>query len=311
MRRILNSTAVLAALAFASCQDTKTTQANTENRARIEVTHLSGKTEVLKNPKQVVVLDFGMVDSFEKLGLNLSGASLGVVPDYLSAIKDNPAYVHVGDIKTPNVEKINALEPELILISSRQVPMYEELSKIAPTLNLNIDEQDYWTSFKENHRTIGTLFDVEEQVEEELSRLEKRIEAIRAQTSNSDKKALIVLTNEGRMSSYGSGSRFGIIHDVFGMQEADPKIEASTHGQSLSNELIQELNPDYIFVIDRGTAIKRNSMEPSSFVNPLIEQTNAFKDNKIVFLSADVWYLAGGGIQSLDLMIDEMEKALQ
>ena len=42
-----------------------------------------------------------------------------------------------------------------------------------------------------------------------------------------------MLVNEGQLSAYGKGSRFGLIHDTFGFKAADDKIEASTHGQSV------------------------------------------------------------------------------
>ena len=49
-----------------------------------------------------------------------------------------------------------------------------------------------------------------------------------------------MLVNEGQLSAYGKGSRFGLIHDTFGFKAADDKIEASTHGQSVSYEYVLE-----------------------------------------------------------------------
>ena len=71
------------------------------------------------------------------------------------------------------------------------------------------------------------------------------------------KKALIILANEGKISAYGPGSRFGILHDVFGFGAVDPNIEVSTHGKDISNEYIVEMNPDYLFVVDRGARLPR------------------------------------------------------
>lgn len=33
-----------------------------------------------------------------------------------------------------------------------------------------------------------------------------------------EEKALLVLANEGKVSAYGAGSRYGFIHDVFGFK---------------------------------------------------------------------------------------------
>ena len=53
-----------------------------------------------------------------------------------------------------------------------------------------------------------------------------------------------MLVNEGQLSAYGKGSRFGLIHDTFGFKAADDKIEASTHGQSVSYEYVLEKSWD-------------------------------------------------------------------
>ena len=140
--------------------------------------------------------------------------------------------------------------------------------------------------------------------------IKSKIAKIKQISETSHKTGLIVLVNEGRYSAYGKGSRFGIIHDVFGIKPADQNIEVATHGQSVSNEFIQKVNPDYLFVIDRGAALKKNDLNTAAFSNPLIEKTNAYKNDKIIFLSPDVWYLSGGGLESVGMMVDEIERAL-
>lgn len=312
MNKFIVSCLAVSSLVFIGCKDTsKEATVIDENRTSVEVVHLSGTAMVLKDPQRVVVLDYGILDSFEELGIPVAAMPKSMIPDYLNNFEKRNEIADIGDVKTPNVEKINELDTELIIISTRQLPMYEELSKLAPTINLNIDEKDYLNSFRNNQRILGELFGVEKEVEQELEEIDARIVAIQEKVAGSEKKGLIILTNEGRMSSYGKGSRFGIIHDVFGIKEADPNIEVSRHGQALSNELIQELNPDYLFVIDRGTAIKRDEADQESFVNPLIAQTNAYKEGKIIFLSSDVWYLGGGGLKSMKIMIDEIEEAIE
>lgn len=306
-RIILSSLALMAFLSF-SCKGNQEKE-STDDRNVITVKHQSGTTEVVEYPKNTVILNYGIADTFEELDIDFKGTSKAILPSYLKGL--DPSIVDVGNIVTPNMEKINELDSELIIISGRQAAMYEEFLKLAPTLNLNVDMSDYMESFKENQRIIGRLFDKTEAVEKELKEIDTRIDKIREETLNMDKKALIVLTNEGRMSAYGSGSRFGIIHDVFGLSAVDETIEVSTHGQPISNEFIQEKNPDYLFVIDRGAAIKRETLNKESFANDLIKTTNAYKNDKIIFLSPDIWYLSGGGLKSIKLMIDEVEKAIE
>ena len=67
---------------------------------------------------------------------------------------------------------------------------------------------------------------------------------MKKQAEASANNALVVLVNEGQLSAYGKGSRFGLIHDTFGFKAADDKIEASTHGQSVSYEYVLEKSWD-------------------------------------------------------------------
>lgn len=65
----------------------------------------------------------------------------------------------------------------------------------------------------------------------------------------------MILVNNNKLSAYGVGSRFGLIHDLYGFSPADPAIKVGTHGMSVSHEFISEKKPDYLFVIDRNAAI--------------------------------------------------------
>ncbi len=125
-----------------------------------------------------------------------------------------------------------------------------------------------------------------------------------------DEKALIVLSNEGKVSAYGPSSRFGILHDVFGFAAADEGIEQSTHGQNITFEYILETNPDILFVIDRDAAVNSTEGAKGTIENELVEKTNAFKNDKIYYLNPDQWYLSGGGLQSVKLMVKDAEAAL-
>ena len=50
-------------------------------------------------------------------------------------------------------------------------------------------------------------------------------------------------------------------------------------------------------------------MDKESVENKLVKQTNASKNNKIIYLNPETWYLAGGGVASVNAMIDEIDQA--
>lgn len=280
--------------------------------AEINVKHASGETAVKTNPAKVVVFDFGTLDTLDKLGIEVTGVPQQNLPSYLKKYEDSK-YVNVGGLMEPDFEKIAEIKPDLIVISGRQASSYEEFKKIAPTINLALDTTNYMDSFKANLTTVGQIFGKEKEVTGELAAIEGEIQALHDKAAANGKTGLIVLTNEGKISAYGPGSRFGLIHDVFGVKPADDKIEVSTHGQSVSFEYVAEKNPDYLFVVDRGAVVASEGGEsqPAKAVieNDLVKKTNAFKDGHIVYLDPNYWYLSGGGLISVSEMVKEVSAA--
>jgi iron complex transport system substrate-binding protein len=111
------------------------------------------------------------------------------------------------------------------------------------------------------------------------------------------------------MSAYGPGSRFGAIHSDFGVPTAAEGLDTSRHGEAIGSEFIRERNPDWLFVIDRDAAIGQGDAARRLLDNPLVRQTNAWKQNQVVYLDPVAWYVVGSGIQSTQAMVDEIARA--
>ena len=297
----------------AAAGNTEATTAPTTESKELTIKHELGEITIKTNPQKVVVFDFGTLDTLDKLGVEVTGVPQSNVPSYLSKYSD-AKYENVGGLKEPDFEKINSLSPDLIIISGRQQDSYDEFSKIAPTLYVAVDNANYMESFTKNVKTLGQIFGKEAEVEAELATITDSVKALNEKAKADGKKALIILANEGKISAYGSGSRFGIIHDVFGFAQADDKIEVSTHGQSVSYEYVADKNPDYLFVVDRDAAVKSDGSKSGSakdaVENDLVKNTNAFKNGKIIYLDPNYWYLSGGGLISVSEMLKEVEVVL-
>lgn len=287
-----------------------TAQSSAAKAETLEVTDSNGKITVPKNPKKVVVFDNGSLDTIDALGAGerVVGAATANLPDYLSDYKDIES---AGGIKEPDLEKINQMQPDLIIISGRQSDFQDQLKEIAPTMYLAVDTSDTWNSIKHNVETLGQIFDKEEEAKKQLADLETSIKETKAKAEESQDKALTVLVNEGQLSAYGKDSRFGIVYDTFGFAEADDAIEASTHGQSVSYEYVLDKNPDVLFVVDRTKAIGGDDANNNVADNDLVAQTTAGKENKVISLQPDVWYLSGGGLESTKLMLEDVNKAFE
>src|SRR5690625_4155882 len=316
MRNVLSISVVFMFIfIIAGCGSADETEGETSTKAEeteetaITITHELGETEVHKNPEKVIVFDFGMLDTLDYLDVDVTGVPQMNIPSYLEKYSGDD-YEDIGSLKEPDFEKIANIDPDLIIISGRQASMYDELSKLGDTIHLGVDNDRYMDSFKENLAIIGEIFDKEDEVESELADIESSIDELNEKAEDIDGGALIILSNDDKISAYGPNSRFGIIHDVFGIPAIDEDIEASTHGMNVSFEYVKEENPSILYVIDRSAAIGEESGAEQIVENKLVEDTDAYKDDKIVYLDPEFWYLSGGGLVSVTEMIDEITQSL-
>lgn len=277
----------------------------------VTITHELDTTDVKRNPQNVVVFDFGMLDTMDKLGIPVLGVPQNNVPPYLAKYESDE-YKNIGSLREPDFESIHAMKPELIIIQHRQSEFYEELAKIAPTVYMGVDNSDYMNSIKNNITLIGEIFNKQAEAAQGLAEIEADVEALQELAAADEKKALVTLVTGGKMSAYGPNSRFGLIHDVFGIDPVDENIEVSTHGMSVSFEYVADINPDYLFVVDRDAVIEGADVSAKEVVeNVLVQQTNAYKTGHIIYLDPNYWYLSGGGLVSVGEMVREVTEGLQ
>lgn len=279
------------------------------NNDTVVVTDANGQSvELNKNPERVVVLDFGVADILHNMDVEIVGLAKGKkLPEVVSYYADEK-YANIGSLKEPDFEAIKALNPDLIIISGRQAEMEADFKEIAQTVNLGTDGTKYLESFKSNVESLGKIFDKEDKVNELVSGIETKIADLNKAITEKKLNATTVLTDEGSLSVFSGESRFGMVYNELGFANPDDKIEASTHGQQVSFEYFLKNDAQYIFVVDKGTV---SGGESTSLDNDIIKNTTAYKNGKIINLDAAVWYTVAGGVDSTNMMLDEIAEAIK
>ena len=286
--------------------NSSTSKTESSSSAPTEVTIKSslGVVTLSKVPEKIVTFDLGAADTIRALGFekNIVGMPTKTVPTYLKDL--------AGKVK--NVGSM--VEPDLIIASPRTQKFVDKFNEIAPTVLFQAGKDDYWTSTKTNIESLASAFGETgtQKAKEELAKLDKSIQEVATKNENSDKKALAILLNEGKMAAFGAQSRFSFLYQTLKFKPTDTKFEDSRHGQEVSFESVKEINPDILFVINRTLAIGGdNSSNDGVLENALIAETPAAKNGKIIQLTPDLWYLSGGGLESTKLMIEDAQKALK
>lgn len=281
--------------------------------AAVKVTDSLGTELVFEQtPERVVVLGYSEYDTLKALGLEelVVGAPKKNVPAYLGALPKK--ITDIGSLKEPNLETIAELGPDLIIATGRTAALAEELKQIAPVFVNRLDNVNFWESFKSTNLNLATIFNQTEKAEAVITSLEEKVEQVKQTVADQNQTTLVLMLNEGNLSAFSANSRFALIYQVLGFKAVDDSIEDGTHGQEVSYEGILSLNPERIFYLDRTAAIGGDKTKNADFLtNELIAQTTASQNDAINALTSDLWYLTGGGLESLSLQIDEIEAFIQ
>lgn len=297
------------ALGLSACSPAPDAAPTGSGGEEIVITHELGETVLSGVPERVVVFDYGVLDAIDTIGEEIVGVPKQTLPPYLEKY-NGEEYTDVGSLKEPNFEVLYELNPDLIIISARQLELYDQLSDIAPTLYLTIDGGTYMEDFKHNMGVIGQIYDKEELLLDKIAAIEEDIEELHELASSSSMNALFIMANDGNLSAYGTGSRFGMIHNEFGVEPADPNIDSSTHGQKITFEYIVEQDADYIFVMDRAVIAGGETSAMQVMENELIERTKAYQNDNIIYLDPFTWYVSSGGLTGTQNMVDEISETL-
>ena len=284
----------------------------------VAITSLNGNGEAVElevpyDPQRIAILDMAALDILDRLGLGdrvVGSATTSL--EYLQAYVPSDTIANLGTIKEADLEAVMACEPDVIFIGGRLSASYDALSEIAPVVYLSTDSEiGVVESVRNNAATIASMFSLEAQVEELMAGFDSRIEALAAFAEG--KTAIVGLCTSGSFNVLGSDGRCSIISVEIGFENLGDSGVTSTHGNESSFELIVELNPDYMFVLDRDAAIGTDGAQLAQEIveNELVMDTDVYKNGNIVYLANPaVWYTAEGGITALDIMLQDLEGEL-
>ena len=278
--------------------------------------------EVPYDPERIAILDMAALDIIDSLGLgDRVVGSAKVTIEYLTDYNPDDSegrILNLGSVKTADMEQLAICEPDIIFIGGRLSKEFENLSKIAPVVYLAVDyEKGVVQSTADNAKTIASIFGKEAEIEAKMEGFQARVDALKEVVEG--KNVLLGMYNNNAMSILGTESQLSLIGNEMGginLGDTVGEVDKPAHGDDASWETIINLNPEYMFVLDRSTATgaaDEGVLGAQEVIeNDLIKELDVYKNGNIVYFiqHANVWYTSTGGIQALDTMLSDLEAAL-
>jgi len=276
------------------------------------VKHAMGETTIPTKPKRVVALDASMVDDALLLGTPVVGftsyRSIGdKLPDYLGAARDTLAKdaQSVGTLEEPSLEKILALQPDLILSAKvRHEKLYSKLSEIAPT----VFSDTTGPTWKANIELIGTALGEESKAASELARYEKRAkaigDAINAKASNPT--ISVVRFVDGPTRLYQKASFSGIVLSDAGLaRPASQDVE--DFALEISAEEILKADASDIFVTTYADEAGVSAKNKGQFQGTALWKKLKGRVHEV----QDSLWMTPCSIQGAEYILDDLAKAFE
>ena len=268
------------------------------------------------NPRAVAIFSYDALDILDFVGLeNTSIQYLGLIkgatiPAYLNHYMDNK-YENIGTLFMPDWDKLELFMPDLIILGARSTGAYDRLRTQFPNadiLDMSITDGYYMEGFARNIGYMKQIFPtIAHDIEETYQDILDKMDVIKTIAIN--KKAAIVMINGSVYSTFGVMSRYSVLFNQFGFVVADQSMETSnTHGREIDHEYVFSINPEFLFLLDRGAAIGSSGAINDFLQNNFIQQTQAFINKQVYELNPSAWYIAFGGFYSTYQMISDMDE---
>ena len=295
----------MTAMMFVGCASNGTANEDKTTENTVTVTDVRGDVEIPADPQRIVDLS-GNSDILSILGYDVVGTANSDAydytkfPSYLEETLKGAEILGYSMQDAMDVEAVMNLNPDLIVISTVQEKMYDQLSEIAPTVMIQLEALNW----KDDVRALAKVFNKEDVANEWIANYENKAkeagDKIKAEYGE-DTTYLSFLASGGQFFIF-DGAGFGdVLYNDMGLakpagmpEQTDISLPVVTY------EGLAAIQSDYIFVIATDEDLAQ--LEANSIWNNL----PAVKNGNVVVLESSPYFNQGYSSIGREILVDEI-----
>lgn len=266
-----------------SANSTADTAATTNG---ISIQHDMGTTELKQPAQHVVALEWSFVDDLLAVGVTPVGIADDDKDQVMEKLAGKPIeYMPLGKRETPDLEKIAAAAPDLIIADTdRHSKIKEQLDQIAPTIVLNSRKGSYDESLKDFEtiaKAVGKETEAKARIQQHdqiMADLKKQVDSI------SDKKVLIGVARKDGFNAHTTASYAGEVLQDIGFENVVQGTQEEPY-KDVNLETITSIDPDIIFIATDDSEAITNEWKKL----PVWQNLKAVKNNHVYMVDRDMW----------------------
>ena len=280
-------------------------ESQSETPATVTVTDVRGEVEIPANPQRIVDLS-GNSDMLAILGYDVIGTANSDAydytrfPVYLEDTLEGATILGYSMQDTMDVEAIMNLNPDLIIISTVQEKMYDQLSEIAPTVMIQLEALNW----KEDLMAFADVFGKQDVANAWLADYEANAKAAGdaiKEEYGEDTTYLSFLASGGQFFVF-DGAGFGdVLYNDMGLKKpAGMPEQTDISLPVVTYEGLAAIDADYIFCI--ATDEDLAALEQNAIWNNM----PAVKEGNVVILESSPYFNQGYSPIGRSLLINEI-----
>ena len=295
----------MTAMMFVGCASNSATNEDKVNGNTVTVTDVRGEVEIPADPQRIVDLS-GNSDILSILGYDVIGTANSdaydytKLPSYLEETLSGAEILGYSYQDTMDVEAIMNLNPDLIVISTVQEKMYDQLSEIAPTVMIQLEALNW----KDDVRALGKVFGKEEVANEWIANYEAKAkeagDKIKSEFGE-DTTYLSILANPNGFNVF-DGAGFGdVLYSDMGLAKPVGMPEQTDVSLPVvSYEGLASIQADYIFVMGSDEELAQIKS------NPIWNSLPAVKEGHVIELPSSPYFNQGYSSIGRELLVNEI-----
>ena len=295
----------MTAMMFVGCASNGTANEDKATENTVTVTDVRGEVEIPADPQRIVDLS-GNSDILSILGYKVVGTANSDAydytkfPSYLEETLSGAEILGYSMQDTMDVEAVMNLNPDLIVISTVQEKMYDQLSEIAPTVMIQLEALNW----KDDVRAFAKVFDKEDVANEWIANYEAKAKEAGDKIKEEygeDTSYLSFLASGGQFFIF-DGAGFGdVLYNDMGLakpagmpEQTDISLPVVTY------EGLAAIQSDYIFLIATDEDLAQ--LEANAIWNNL----PAVKEGNVVVLPSSPYFNQGYSSIGREVLVNEI-----
>lgn len=249
-----------------------------------------GTFTISGTPERIVALEYSFVDALAAVDISPVGIADDknidrVIPAVREVIKP---WTSVGMRSQPSLEVIAELKPDLIIADAeRHAAVYQDLSRIAPTLLLKSRGETYQENLQAA-AIVGIAVNKASQMTQRIEQHKSKMAQYKQQFSNQDTIQFAVVTEKG-MWMHGPASYAGGVITELGLSSPIPEQTEKAYLPTSFEQLLKT-NPDWLLL---GPYSDQTVVDEWQ-TNPLYKMLTVSQKSQAIEVSPALWSLNRG-----------------